>query len=156
MSREPGPPADDSERLLRLVEERTLDLQRVKAEYDNYRKRVLRDRLAVREIAVSNVLARLLAVLDTVDRAREVQDPAGGFDLVARELEETLGALGLRSFGRRGDPFDPTCHEALATVRDDTLDGPTCAVVHRTGYRVGDQLLRAAEVTVAAPGPVRD
>jgi molecular chaperone GrpE len=133
------------------LQERTADLQRVKAEYDNYRKRVRRDRLAVAEIAVANVLAGLLPVLDAIDRAREHGEVTGGFRRVAEVLEDQLTALGLESFGRPGDSFDPAIHDALSHTRTTHADRPVCTTVHCPGYRVGDHLLRPAQVTVAEP-----
>ncbi|MFH8367232.1 nucleotide exchange factor GrpE [Streptomyces sp. NPDC018031] len=135
------------------LQERTADLQRLKAEYDNYRKRVRRDRLAVREIAVANVLDTLLPVLDAIDGARAAGEVTGGFERVVGALEGGLTALGLRSVGRPGEPFDPTVHQALQHAHDDRVASATCAVVHRPGYRVGDHLLRPAQVTVVDPPP---
>jgi molecular chaperone GrpE len=135
-------------------QERTADLQRVKAEYDNYRKRVQRDRLAVREIAVANVLTGLLPVLDAIANAREHGEVSGGFHHVTEALETQLAALGLETFGRPGDPFDPALHNALTHAHTDQVDRPTCTGVLRSGYRVGGHLLRPAEVTVAEPLPM--
>ncbi|MFB7665479.1 nucleotide exchange factor GrpE [Kitasatospora sp. NPDC056138] len=143
-------PTTPAELAARLAE-RTADLQRVQADFENYRKRVRRDRLAVREIAVANVLSGLLPVLDALDRARACGDVTGGFRAVADELSDHLGALGLRSFGEVGEPFDPTCHEALLNARSPDVTAPTCSAVHRPGYRVGAHLLRPAQVTVAEP-----
>jgi molecular chaperone GrpE len=141
-----------TEALRARLEERTADLQRVKAEYDNYRKRVRRDRLAVREIAVANVLTGLLPVLDAIDAGRGHGEVTGGFQLVVEALERQLSVLGLESFGREGDLFDPAVHEAVSRIRSDPGGGRTvCAGIHRTGYRVGGQLLRPAQVTVAQP-----
>ncbi|WP_225846120.1 nucleotide exchange factor GrpE [Streptomyces sp. HPF1205] len=135
-----------------LLRERTADLQRVKAEYDNYRKRVRRDHLAVREIAVANVLTGLLPVLDAIDAARGQGAVTDGFALVADALEGRLCALGLAAFGTEGDRFDPSLHEAVAHVpAPPGTPHPVCAKVHRPGYRVGTHLLRPAEVTVAQP-----
>ncbi|KIZ16220.1 nucleotide exchange factor GrpE [Streptomyces natalensis] len=140
------------------LHERTADLQRVKAEYDNYRKRVRRDRRAVGEIAVANVLERLLPVLDAVAEAAEQGELTGGFRRVAEALEAELAALGLESVGRPGAPFDPTLHEAVTyTPADGGGGGPAavpapdravCGEVIRPGYRVGDRLLRPAQVAV--------
>ncbi|TQK50185.1 molecular chaperone GrpE [Streptomyces sp. SLBN-118] len=136
------------------LRERTADLQRLKAEYDNYRKRVRRDRLAVREIAVANVLGRLLPVLDTLAEAAEQGEVTGGFQRVAYALEAELAALGLQSFGAAGDPFDPVVHEAVRSTPSDQVEHPTCTAVLRKGYHVGDHLLRPAQVAVAEPRSV--
>ncbi|WP_316248186.1 nucleotide exchange factor GrpE [Streptomyces sp. TRM49041] len=135
--------------------ERTADLQRLKAEYDNYRTRVHRDRLAVREIAVANVLRRLLPVLDAVAEAGRHGELTGGFLRVARELEGELAALGLATFGAAGEPFDPRVHRAVAYVQSDRAERPVCTEVVRPGHRVGDQLLRPAEVVVTGPPAAR-
>ncbi|MGI5401028.1 nucleotide exchange factor GrpE [Streptomyces sp. CA-135486] len=133
------------------LRERTADLQRLKAEYDNYRKRVRRDRLAVREIAVANVLGRLLPVLDALAEATELGEVTGGFERVAQVLETELATLGLQSFGTAGDLFDPVVHEAVSYTSSDQVEHPTCTEILRQGYRVGDHLLRPAEVAVAEP-----
>ena len=93
--------------------ERTADLQRLQAEYANYRKRVDRDRAAVREQAVVGTLAGLIPVLDAIDQAREHGELSGGFEKVAESLQSALGKLGLVAYGEKGDPFDPNIHEAL-------------------------------------------
>ncbi|MFD5569922.1 nucleotide exchange factor GrpE [Streptomyces cadmiisoli] len=131
--------------------ERTADLRRVKAEYDNYRKRVRRDRLAVREVAVANVLRELLPVLDAVERACAHEPPTPGLREIAETLDARTGALGLVAFGAVGDPFDPARHEALAHEVSATAARPVCTAVLRPGYRVGDQLLRPACVEVTGP-----
>ncbi|MET9527490.1 nucleotide exchange factor GrpE [Streptomyces coeruleorubidus] len=148
-----GPQTTELAELRRLVEERTADLQRVKAEYDNYRKRVRRDRLAVREIAVVNVLRALLPVLDAVDRACAHEPLTPGLEDIADSLREQLGALGVTSFGEVGDPFDPVCHDALAHHASPDSDHLVCSAVLRPGYRLGDHLLRPAHVEVAGPAP---
>ncbi|MEU7054680.1 nucleotide exchange factor GrpE [Streptomyces sp. NPDC046197] len=137
--------------LRRLVEERTADLQRVKAEYDNYRKRVRRDRLAVREIAAANVLRALLPVLDAVDRAGAHEPLTPGLKDIADSLREQLGSLGVTSFGKEGDPFDPACHDALTHHVSPGPGRLVCSAVLRPGYRIGDQLLRPAYVEVTGP-----
>ncbi|MFD0164160.1 nucleotide exchange factor GrpE [Streptomyces decoyicus] len=143
-----------SEAVLRAeLRERTADLQRLKAEYDNYRKRVHRDRLAVGEIAVANVLSRLLPVLDSLAEAREQGEVTGGFERVAEALHNELGALGLQPFGTVGAPFDPLIHEAITYTPDDQLEHAICTAVLRQGYRVGDRLLRPAQVIVAGEPP---
>lgn len=152
-----GSQSPESEELRRLVEERTADLQRVKAEYDNYRKRVRRDRLAVGEIAVANVLRALLPVLDDVDRACAHEPLTPALKDIAGRLQGQLGSLGVTSFGEVGDVFDPAHHDALAYHVLPGRDRPVCSAVLRPGYRLGGRLLRPAtvEVTGAAP-PARN
>jgi molecular chaperone GrpE len=134
-----------------LLEERTADLQRLQAEYANYRRRVERDRIAVGEIAVGAVVAGLLPVLDDIDRAREHGDVTGAFKAVAEQLETVLGKLGLQPFGEVGDPFDPTIHEAVTHQESDQVREPTVTLLLRRGYRQGERLLRPAMVGVSEP-----
>lgn len=150
----PGGAAPGAWALAAVLAERTRDLQRLKAEYDNYRSRVQRDRLAVREVAVANVLLRLLPVLDAVEEAGRQGELTGGFRRVAEALEAELAGLGLTTFGAPGDAFDPRVHRAVAYLPSDGVSRPVCAEVVRPGRRVGDQLLRPAEVTVMGPPPV--
>jgi molecular chaperone GrpE len=131
--------------------ERTADLQRLSAEYANYRKRVERDRAAVREQALANVLYGLLPVLDDIGRAREHGELAGGFKSVADSLETTVTKLGLERFGENGEPFDPKVHEALMHSYSDDVTEPTCVQILQPGYRVGERILRPARVAVAEP-----
>jgi len=133
------------------LEERTKDLQRVTAEYANYRKRVDRDRVAVVEQATGAVLTTLLPILDDIDRARAHGDLTGAFASVAEQLQNNLTKLGLTSFGEAGDVFDPTWHEAVAHTTSPDVTEPTCVEVLRPGYALGDRLLRAAMVAVTAP-----
>ncbi|GAA2736501.1 nucleotide exchange factor GrpE [Streptomyces nogalater] len=151
-ARQPAAPSGEAAALRARLRECTADLRRVQAEFDNYRRRVGRDRLAVREIAVANVLTGLLPVLDAIGQARGHGEVTGGFRRVTEVLESELAALGLRSFGTAGDPFDPTRHEAVSCTYSADVRQPTCTVVLRPGYRVGDQLLRPAQVEVAEPG----
>src|SRR5262252_4497048 len=131
--------------------ERTADLQRVTAEYANYRKRVERDRAAVREQAVANVLYGLVPVLDDIGRAREHEELVGGFKSVAESLEAAVTKLGLESFGEDGEPFDPKVHEALMHSYSPDVTEPTCIKILQPGYRVGERILRPARVEVAEP-----
>jgi molecular chaperone GrpE len=134
------------------LDERTSDLQRLKAEFDNYRRRVDRDRLTVAEQATAMTLAQLLPVLDDIDRARHHGEVSGGFKVVADTLEATVAKLGLTRFGAEGDPFDPTVHEAVMHSESPDVDGPTCVSVLRSGWAIGDRLVRPAMVAVAEPG----
>ncbi|MEU2717232.1 nucleotide exchange factor GrpE [Streptomyces sp. NPDC007205] len=147
------PQSTELQQLRSLVEERTADLQRVKAEYDNYRKRVRRDRLTVREIAVANVLRTLLPVLDAVDRALTHEPLTPGLKDIADSLDQQLGSLGVASFGEVGDPFDPARHDALTHHVCADADRLVCSAVLRPGYRLGDHLLRPATVEVTGPSP---
>jgi molecular chaperone GrpE len=133
------------------LEERTADLQRLKAEFDNYRKRVERDRVAVAEQSTAAVLAQLLPVLDDIDRARAHGEVTGPFMVVADSLEGTLAKLGLSRIGDEGEPFDPTLHEAVMHSESPDVDGPTNVSVFRAGYQFRDRLLRPAMVAVAEP-----
>ncbi|HVE62457.1 MAG TPA: nucleotide exchange factor GrpE [Mycobacteriales bacterium] len=125
------------------------DLQRVKAEFDNYRKRVERDRLAVVEQAAARVVAELLPVLDDVELARQHGEVDGGFKAVTDSLISTLSRMGLERFGEVGEPFDPTRHEAVLHSQSPDVDGPTCVEVMRPGYTFAGRLLRPAVVAVA-------
>ena len=131
--------------------ERTADLQRLQAEYANYRKRVDRDRAAVREQAVAATLAGLLPVLDAIDQAREHGELSGGFKSVADSLQAALGRLGLVTYGEKGDPFDPKIHEALTHSYSSDVAEDTCVEILQPGYKVGERILRPARVAVAEP-----
>jgi molecular chaperone GrpE len=136
------------------VAELTADLQRVSAEYANYRKRVERDRVAVVEMATAGVLSGLLPVLDDVERARQHGDLHGGFQAVGEALEALTAKLGLERFGEVGEPFDPSVHEALMQAEPDpAATVAVCAMVLQPGYRLsGGRVLRPARVSVAEPG----
>jgi molecular chaperone GrpE len=134
-----------------LLAERTADLQRLQAEFSNYRKRVERDRIAVREQAVASVLTELLPVLDDIGRARDHGELTGGFAKVSESLEAAVAKLGLTSYGAKGDPFDPTVHEALLHSYSAEVTEATCVEILQPGYRINDRILRAARVAVAEP-----
>ncbi len=140
------------------VAELTADLQRLSAEYANYRKRVERDRVAVVEMATAGLLAGLLPVLDDVERARQHGDLTGGFQAVGEALEALTAKLGLERFGEAGEAFDPSVHEALMQAEPDpTATVAVCAAVFSPGYRMsGGRVLRPARVSVAEPGAVAD
>jgi molecular chaperone GrpE len=149
----PGSPAGPSvaeAELAAQVAERTADLQRVTAEYANYRRRVDRDRETVGANARAQFVGELLTVLDDIDRAEAHGDLTGPFKSVADKITSVVQKLGLEPFGLEGEPFDPMVHEA---VQHDTSDasGQTVAVlsaVLRRGYRIADRVLRPAMVTV--------
>jgi molecular chaperone GrpE len=133
--------------------ERTADLQRLQADYTNYRRRVERDREAVRELALVNILTNLLPVLDDIGRAREHGELEGGFKSVADALEAAVGKLGLERFGEAGEPFDPSVHEALTHAHSADVTEPTAVQVFQPGYRIGARVVRPARVGVAEPEP---
>ena len=145
---EPEPAADDR------VAELTADLQRVSAEYANYRKRVDRDRVLVLEMATSGLLAELLPLLDDVERARQHGDLEGAFKSVGEGIEGVATKLGLERFGAVGDAFDPAVHEALMAAEPDPQSTvATCAQVLQPGYRLtSGRVLRPARVAVSEPG----
>ena len=131
------------------VAELTADLQRVHAEYANYRKRVERDREVVQEVAVGSALLELLPVLDDIERAREHGELDGAFRSVGESLEATLTKLGLERFGESGEEFDPMVHEALTSEENDAVSVPTVTTVYQPGYRFAGRVLRPARVAVA-------
>lgn len=149
----PAAPAESSavSDLQRQLAERTADVQRLQAEYANYRKRVDRDRATVREHAVSGALSELLPVLDAIGQAREHGELSGGFKSVADSLQAAVGKLGLVSYGQRGDAFDPKIHEALTHTYSPDVAEDTCVEIFQPGYKVGERILRPARVAVAAP-----
>ena len=137
------------------VVELTADLQRLSAEYANYRKRVERDREVVRDMAFVQVLGDLLPILDDIGRARAHDELNGGFKSVGEALEAAVTRLGLEKYAAVWDAFDPTIHEAIgqvdASVAGDVpagVSGQVCAVVHQPGYRFKDRVVRPALVSV--------
>ena len=133
--------------------ERTSDLQRLQAEYVNYKRRVDRDRDLARKVTIEGVLKDFLSVLDDVRSAREHEELNGGFKAVAEEIERVTSKYGLQAFGEAGDPFNPHIHEALLHAHAGGIDGPTCVEILQPGYRIGDRVLRPARVAVAEPEP---
>lgn len=133
--------------------ERTADLQRLQAEYVNYKRRVDRDRDVARKGGIEAVLKDLMSVLDHIGSAREHGEVTGGFKAVADEIERVTARHGLESFGTAGEPFDPHIHEALMHAHADGIDGPTCVQILQPGYRIGERILRPARVAVAEPDP---
>ncbi|KUF13377.1 nucleotide exchange factor GrpE [Streptomyces silvensis] len=135
------------------LNERTADLQRLQAEYQNYRRRVERDKVTVKEIAAANLLTELLPTLDDVGRAREHGELVGGFKSVAESLETVVAKMGLQQFGKEGEPFDPTIHEALMHSYAPDVTETTCVAILQPGYRIGERVVRPARVAVAEPQP---
>jgi molecular chaperone GrpE len=141
-----GPGAASADKVAEL----TADLQRVQADYANYRKRALRDQEAIAERAKATVVSQLLGVLDDLDRARSHGDlESGPLKLVADKLLSALTGLGLTAFGAEGDDFDPVLHEAVQHEGDGSEGSkPVIGTVMRHGYKLGDQVLRHALVGV--------
>jgi molecular chaperone GrpE len=133
------------------VIELTNDVKRVQAEYANYRKRVDRDRVAVREMATAQVLGELLPILDDVGRAREHDELNGGFKAVGEALEAVVTKLGLERYAEKDDEFDPNLHEALTLVPVPGISVQTVIEVFQPGYRIGERILRPARVVVGDP-----
>ena len=130
----------------------TNDLQRLQAEYANYRKRVDRDRQLLAETAAYKALTPVVEVLDTIDRAREHGELEDGLRTVADQLERVVAAAGLIRFGEPGDAFDPMLHEALSHLgTDPEVEVTTVKHVAKGGYRMGDRVVRAAQVLVVDP-----
>ncbi|MGU3432669.1 nucleotide exchange factor GrpE [Actinomycetes bacterium M1A6_2h] len=135
--------------------ERTLDLQRISAEYANYRRRVARDKQTDIENAKASVLTELLAVLDDLDRARAHGDlETGPLASVASKLESIFTAQGIVTFGAEGDAFDPAVHEAVQN--DGEGHNPVVGSVFRKGYKLRDRVLRTAMVAVTDGEPAAD
>lgn len=129
------------------VAELTADLQRVQADFANYRKRALRDQQAAADRAKAAVVSPLLGVLDDLERARKHGDlETGPLKSVADKLDSALSGLGLTAFGAEGEDFDPVLHEAVQHEGDGSR--PVIGTVMRQGYKLGDQVLRHALVGV--------
>jgi molecular chaperone GrpE len=142
-----------AEKLQAQLDERTSDLQRLTAEYANYRKRVDRDRESVLVSAKASLAGELLSVLDDIERAAAHGDLTGAFRAVADKLVATLQKAGLAPFGQDGEPFDPSVHEAVQHDTSPDVTGPTVTAVFRRGYQLGDRILRAALVAVTDHEP---
>jgi molecular chaperone GrpE len=134
-----------------IAAERLEDLQRLQAEYVNYRKRVERDRLVARDQTVVAVVEAMLGVLDDIDAARAHDELTGPFAAVAEKFETSLGRFGWERYGEAGESFDPTVHEALMHAHSDDVTEPTVVQVLQAGHRVGERIVRAARVAVAEP-----
>jgi molecular chaperone GrpE len=150
----PGPDAEEPAEptVEQQLAERTADLQRLQAEYVNYRKRVERDRALARTSGEASVLRSLLTVLDDIGRAENHGELEGGFKAVADALHQAVKAHRLESFGAPGEAFDPVFHEALFHAGESTdADVTTIDSVVRTGYRIGDVVIRHAQVGVVDP-----
>ena len=129
----------------------TADLQRLQAEYSNYRKRVERDRAVASEIAIAAVLSELLPTLDDLDRAQEHGELTGGFKSVADQLINIVTKLGLEKYGKDGEEFDPQIHEALMHETSSEVQSAVASKILQPGYRFKERVLRPARVAVTQP-----
>ena len=129
----------------------TNDLQRLQAEYANYRKRVERDRLVAHEMAIAAVLTELLALHDDVDRAEQHGELTGGFKAVADQLNSITSRIGLEKYGAEGELFDPQIHEALIHETSSDVVVPTASKILQPGYKYKERILRPARVAVTDP-----
>ena len=129
----------------------TEDLQRLQAEYANYRKRVERDRALSAEVAISSVLLEFLAILDDLDRAESHNELAGGFKAVADQVIATTSKLGLEKFGDAPSAFDPNIHDALMHETSADVSETTVTKILQPGYKYKERILRPARVVVTDP-----
>ena len=129
----------------------TEDLQRLQAEYANYRKRVERDRALSAEIAISSVLLEFLAVLDDLDRAEAHNELSGGFKAVAEQIIATTSKLGLEKYGDAPSTFDPNIHDALMHETSEEVKETTVTKILQPGYKYKERILRPARVVVTDP-----
>ncbi len=129
----------------------TSDLQRLQAEYANYRKRVERDRSLAHELAIGAVLIELLELLDDIERAEEHGELTGGFKAVADQLNAITSRIGLEKYGIAGEAFDPQIHEALMHETSADVALPTASKILQPGYKYKDRILRPARVSVTDP-----
>jgi len=129
----------------------TYDLQRLQAEYANYRKRVERDRSLAHEMAIGAVLTELLALLDDVDRAEQHGELMGGFKAVADQLNAITARIGLEKYGTEGEAFDPQIHEALMHDTSADVAVATASKILQPGYKYKERILRPARVSVTDP-----
>ena len=127
---------------------------RTLAEYDNYRKRSVKEKEGIYADAKASCLSELLPVLDNFDRALNVQQADAetykkGMEMISTSFMEILKKLGVEAFGEKGEEFDPNFHNAVMSVEDDELGENTIAEVFNKGYKLGDKVLRHAVVKVA-------
>ena len=129
----------------------TSDLQRLQAEYANYKKRVERDRALAHELAIGSVLSEFLSVLDDIDRAESHGELSGGFKAVADQINAVTARIGLEKYGTEGVAFDPNIHEALMHDTSADVAVPTASKILQPGYKFKERILRPARVTVTDP-----
>jgi molecular chaperone GrpE len=155
---EPAPPEAAEDELAKVVAERDeyLDLlQRVQADFENYRKRAAREQERLVAHAHERLVRELLPILDDLERALEAAERheeaqlVEGVRLVEQSLRRALAKEGLKEISTDG-PFDPHVHEALLTQPSDEAEPGSVVEVVQRGYRLGDKVVRPARVVVAA------
>lgn len=145
--------ASEVEKLKAELAEANDRLLRTAAEFDNYKKRTEREKLAVSEYAKANVMKTLLPILDNADRAAAFE--AGteqynkGIEMIVKELGNLADKLGLKEIGTVGEEFNPEIHEAIMHIEDENLGENVVAAVLQKGYKFGDTVVRPAMVQVA-------
>lgn len=143
-------PEGDSE-AQRLADERLEDLRRLQAEFVNYKNRTVREKDQLRDFVSGELISALLPVLDDIDAARKAGDLEDGpFAAIATKLEDALGKKGLTRIGEVGESFDPNVHEAVMQQPTDEVEPDHVSMVLRSGFKVGNRVVRAAQVAVAA------
>ena len=143
-------PEGDSE-AQRLADERLEDLRRLQAEFVNYKNRTVREKDQLRDFVSGELISALLPVLDDIDAARRAGDLEDGpFAAIATKLEDALGKKGLTRIGEVGESFDPNVHEAVMQQPTDEVEPDHVSMVLRSGFKVGNRVVRAAQVAVAA------
>jgi len=129
----------------------TEDLQRLQAEFANYRKRIERDRSLASDLAISSVLFEFLAILDDLDRAESHGELSGGFKAVSEQINTTMTKLGLEKYGSAPEAFDPNIHEALLHETSSEVRETTVSKTLQPGYKYKERILRPARVVVTEP-----
>ncbi len=145
-----------NEEALRLKEEldATKDLlSRTAAEFDNYKKRTARERLSLAEYTKAELIKQLLPILDNVDRAGAFDAKSNeylkGIEMIVKQLSAFGEGIGMEEVAKKGDVFDPTCHEAVMHIEDEAYGESEIVEVLQKGYKIGDTLIRSAMVKVA-------
>ena len=126
---------------------------RLAAEYDNFRKRTIKEKEASYGNGKADAVAKMLPVYDNLERAlnQPTEDAAykKGVEMTMAELVKIFTALGVEIFGEKGDAFDPNLHNAVMHIDDETLAENSIAMVFQKGFKIGDKVVRFAMVQVA-------
>lgn len=146
-------PEDVEEKLCKQLKEKDEQYLRLRAEYDNYRKRTAKEKEESFQNAKMSVISEFLEVLDNFDRAKSAEgspeDYQKGIDMIYNMFSDKLKSLGVEPFGEEGDTFDPEIHQALTHIEDENLSENVIASVFQKGYKLGDKIIRHAAVVVA-------